>query len=73
MKTLIIIAIILFFAWLYRIHREIKKQDRELQAWEEKQNEKTEEIQQKNNAFFYKLSRYNGSKRFVKTGRNNNK
>lgn len=76
MKTLItVLALILFFV-IYKKYKKYKIQKGKIltkinpQKIIEEARQKN--IAVKNNAFFYKLSRYNGSKRFVKTGRNNN-
>ena len=55
MKTLIIISIILFFAWLYRLHRQNKKYDRELQAYQaqQEQNAKSENYSERGVRYKY--------------------
>lgn len=85
MKTLIIIiaiiiAIILFFAWLYYEHRQMKEYDRELDRYQEQTPEyddtgqriKKESTEEPKRAYSGKLQRYYQKRKFVKTGRSHN-
>ena len=80
MKTLIIIAIILFFAWLYRKHQQFKQDERELVRYQEETPEyddtgqriKKQSAEEPKRAFSGKLQKYYQKRKFIKTGRNHN-